>query len=406
MDIQRDIFSTLIEEKTKKQITALVGARQVGKTTLMQEIYTKTNNSKFITFEDREILKEFEETIDIFIEKYIKGFDYIFIDEFQYAKKGGQKLKFVYDTISNIKIFISGSSHAELAIESLQYLVGRVSIIEIFPLTFKEFLHFRKEEDSIYLTKKRTINTLEKLQPLFKEYLQYGGYPQILLETDESRKETLLKNIVESYLFKEIRDILGYKNSYEFESILRRIALQDTKLLNKNSFSQDLGIEYKKVDEICNVLDKTYIAYLVRPFLKNKIKEQIKAPKMILQDIGFKNSLIKNFSSLEFRIDKGEIYENFVFNEIKRMGITPQFFNEQNRYEMDFVYEKNGKITGVECKSSYTKLEINLSIKRFIETFKPSKIIVFNESVDGEVEYKQCRVIFTHYLNIYQIEEL
>ena len=406
MEIKRSIYSTLLEEKSKKQITALVGARQVGKTTLLRQIQSTTTNSIFITFEDREILKELEISIDIFIEKYVKKYDFVFIDEFQYAKRGGQKLKLIYDTIENTKIFISGSSHAELAIESLQYLVGRVSIIEIFPLSFKEFLEFKKEEDLVYLNSQRSVEVLEKLQFIFEEYLRFGGYPEIVLESDEDRKKILLKNIVESYLFKEVRDILGYKNNFEFESILRRIALQDTKLLNKNSFSQDLGVEYKKVDEICNVLDKTYISYLQRPFLKNKIKEQIKSPKTILQDLGFKNSLINNFNSLEFRGDKGEIFENFVFNELKRMGITAQFFNEQNRYEMDFVYEEDAQIIGIECKSSFTSLKLTPSIKKFITTFKPSKVIVCNEHIQGEVSFEGVRVVFTHYLNIYHIKEL
>lgn len=406
MLIKRDVYSELEREVTSNKITALVGPRQVGKTTLLKEIKNNCKNSLYITFDDRNILNLFEDDIDLFIDKYISNYDFIFIDEFQYAQKGGQKLKFIHDTIENKKIFISGSSNPELAINSFQYLVGRISIIEIFPLTFREFLNFKSQENSVFLNKPRKQSSFNEVKKYFEEYVTYGGFPDCVLQDNYEEKEKILKNIVESYLFKEIKDILDYKNINEFENVLKRVALQDGKLLNKNSFSEDLGIEYKKLTQIFTTLDKTYLLWLLQPFLKNKIKEQIKSPKTLILDLGLKNSLINNYNKPDLRQDKGEIYENFIFNQLIRMRIKPQFFNQQKRYEMDFVYEKDGEITGIECKSKFKELKPNNSIKKFIETFKAKKVIVFNENLDGEIMYNECRIIFTNYLNIYHIEEL
>ena len=406
MFIKRDIYEKLEKEVKNNKITALVGPRQVGKTTLLKEIKKNLEKSIYITFDDRKILNLFEEDIDLFIDKYISEFDYIFIDEFQYAKQGGQKLKFIFDTIENKKIFISGSSNPELAIHSFQYLVGRISIIEIFPLTFREYLNYKSNEDSVFFKKIRKQDPLKLIKKYFEEYLKFGGFPDCVLQNSDEDKKKVLKNIVESYLFKEIKEILDYKNIYEFENVLKRVALQDCKILNKNSFSEDLGIEYRRLTEIFNTLDKTYLLFLLQPFLKNKIKEQIKSPKTIMLDLGLKNSLINNFNDLDLRVDKGEIYENFIFSQLIKMGLRTQFFNEQNRYEMDFVYEKDGEIVGIECKSKFKELKPNKSIIRFIETFKAKKVIVFNQDLDGEILYGECKIIFTNYLNVYNIENM
>ena len=148
MLIKRDILKRLKKDLKRKEIIALVGSRQVGKTTIMKELQKEViDQSIFLTFEKLEDLKIFEEDIDFFISKYVKNNKFLFIDEFQYAQSGGQQLKYIYDTCQ-IKIIISGSSEPELAIHSLQYLVGRVFIYKIYPLTFKEFINFKSNENN------------------------------------------------------------------------------------------------------------------------------------------------------------------------------------------------------------------------------------------------------------------
>ena len=188
MEIEREIFERLKKELDRKQITVLVGSRQVGKTTLMNEIYGLVKkDAVFLSFNDIDILRQFEQEIKLFTEQYVKPNKYVFIDEFQYAKEGGQKLKYIYDMFAGKKkIFISGSSTPALSIESLQFLVGRVNIIEIYPLSFKEFLKYRSPAKSVLLEKIRTQENLLQLKYEFEEYLRFGGYPQVVLEkTDE-----------------------------------------------------------------------------------------------------------------------------------------------------------------------------------------------------------------------------
>ncbi|MFW6007715.1 MAG: ATP-binding protein [archaeon] len=400
MLIKRHLFEELKEELDNDKITVLTGSRQVGKTTIMKELNSLTNKkSNYMTFDDPELLNLFEENIKLFIEQYVNTTELLFIDEFQYAKKGGKLLKFIHDT-KNTKLFISGSSSSDLTINSLNYLVGRVNLFELYPLTFEEFVNYYDDTKSILLDSIRTHKELSQLNIAFQKYLTYGGYPAVVTSKN-SEKE--LKNLTKIYIMKEIKDVLSFKNIYEYENLVKRLALQDGKLLNKSSISQTIGINRNKIDEMIEILEKTYILYVLIPFLRNKIKEQIKSPKTYFHDLGFKNQLINNYNKLDLRQDKGEIYENFILNQMIRHGFEPKFWNYKNRHEMDFILEKHGNIYGFEIKSKLSNDNITKSIGKFIEYYSPKKIFVLNENIDGKNKYESTEVIHTNHINIIPI---
>jgi len=151
--IERNYFKLIEEELKEKEITALIGSRQVGKTTIMEYLYQKIKEkSCFLSFDDIETLNMFENNFKLFEEQYVKKYSIIFIDEIQYSKTSGQKLKYCYDKYK-IKFFISGSSSPELSINSLQYLVGRVNIINIYSISFEEYINYISK-DKIFLFEK------------------------------------------------------------------------------------------------------------------------------------------------------------------------------------------------------------------------------------------------------------
>ena len=399
MEIKRFRIEDIEKFTKNRQIIALTGLRQVGKTTILKYFKSKFENSKYISFDDIKILSLFENDIDKFIEEF-KTFDYLFIDEIQYSKNSGQKLKYIYDKL-NIKIFISGSSKSEIAINSLKYLVGRVIIFLILPINFKEYILFKKNESLEKITEFKYLN----LKNDFEKYLTYGGYPDIVLEKDKTKKKEILNSITNTYLLKEIKEILQIKNIFEYELILNHLALNDGAILNKSNLSSDTKINRNKVDEIVQILEKTGIITILRPFLKNRTKELIKSPKVYFTDLGFKNSLIQNFNGLNLRKDKGEIYENFILNSILNYDLKPFFFNLENKYEVDFVIEKNGEIYGFEVKSKLKNDNITNSIRKFCDFFNPKKIYIFNEEITKKITYNKTQIIFTNYLNIFEISQ-
>ncbi len=398
--IKREIEEKLLKLYEKKEILALIGARQVGKTTLMNFLYEKTKGKKqFISFNVSSILFSFENDLENFIEAYVKPNEYLFIDEFQYAKDGGKKLKRIYDEFK-IKIVISGSSVPELSIHSLQYLVGRVLIVNIYHLSFKEYLRYKNEGLYNLYLKGFTETSFELVRKEFEEFLIYGAYPETILENDFKLKEEVISSLVNTYLLKEVRDILQYKNSFEFEKVLEGLSINLGSMLNKSSLASDLSITRYKIDEILSLLEKTYVINTLKPISNSKIKELVKSPKIYFQDLGFRNYLIKNFNKLSIRTDKGYLYENFVLSEMIKSGFSSKFYNYKNGSEVDFVITSNGKTVGFEIKSSLSNMNVEKSISGFIEKINPSIIYVLNEKIYGEREINGVKVVFTHIANI------
>lgn len=399
--IQRDIFSVLKKELQKDKITVITGARQIGKSTAMKKIFSDIESkSHFITFDNLNIKNLFEENPDLFIEQHIKPYSVIFIDEFQYAKEGGKILKYIFDTTKK-KFFISGSSKPEIAIQSLQYLVGRVSLIEMHPLSFKEFVSFKSPEKKILLEKKRNLGELSQLKSEFEEFLLFGGYPDVVKEQNFEEKKKLLQDIIQVYLLKEIKDIMGYKDSYAFEKLIKIIATHNGKLHKHSTLSNTLAISWSKAQEYINVLTKTELINSVQPFYTNKSKELIKTPKIYFNDIGLLNALLNNFSRIGERVDKGEILESFVSQELCKRGFNPKFWNRQLS-EVDFILEKDAKLIAIECKSHNTK--IPLSLKTFMKEYDILKAIIFNLKEDKLHKKNQQTIEITHYSNICSID--
>lgn len=401
--IKRDILEKLEKEYTKTHITSLIGARQVGKSTIMKQLYKKVENDAiYLTFDKMDVLNLFERDIESFIVQYIKPYKYIFIDEIQYSQKSGKYLKYILDEYGK-KLFITGSSTPELSIKTLSYLVGRIRIFEIYGINFEEFIAYKDSTKLPILQQKSPQKAFEQFRNLLEEYLLFGTYPAVIVEEDYEEKKAILKDITNTYLLKEIREILQFENSYEFELLLKRLSLADGQLLNYSNLSRDIEIKLKKIKEMINVLEKTYIISTINPFLDNKIKELIKTPKTYFIDTGFKNSLTNNFSETEFRTDKGEIYENFILKAFLQKGLQVNFWNYKNEHEVDFTLEKDGKLYGFEVKSKKNTAKITTSIKKFIDTNSPEILYILNQSQDETLYYKNTLIQFTNHINIFSI---
>jgi uncharacterized protein len=404
MLIKRTIYPKLKTYLKKPEIMALIGSRQVGKTTLLKELYSEIKESKnFISFDNELVLNQFENNLETFEMVYVKPYKYLFIDEFQYAKKGGKKLKYLYDKYK-IKIIISGSSAPELSINSLSFLTGRIFVFEIYPLSFEEFLNYKNPSlEKLYLNKV-SIKDFELIKQDFEEFLLYGGYPQVVLQKNSEEKIFALKNLVGNYLLKEIKDILDYKSSFEFENLLKFLALTDSTILNKSNISSDLGIHILKITEMINVLKNIYILNILTPYTNVKIKELIKSPKTYFLDLGFKNLLINNFNKLDLRTDKGAILENFVLSEYVKKDLDVKFYNYKNRSEIDFVLNQNSNLLGIEIKSKLSFLNIQQSFIHFFEKTNSKKIMVLNLNQEGTQTLGENKIIFTNILNLHNLD--
>lgn len=394
--IERDLEKEILKYINSKEILAIVGTRQCGKTTLMNNMLDtlekKGKKINRISFDNQKILQLFENDIDSFIEQHVKKFDVLFIDEIHYSKKSGKKLKYISDNFE-IKIFISGSSAAEISIQSLKYLVGRIFTFILYPFSFREFLRAKNPQlINLFGSRRYKKEIISELNDYLKEFILYGGYPRVVLSKSKEEKKKVLENIFNTYLLKEIREILDLSEDYHLINLLKALSLQIGNIINYNEISKLTGYSYYELKKYLNILEKTYICNLIKPFFTNKRTEIVKNPKIYFFDTGFRNICIDNFS--KERSDMGNLYENFIFSELIKKNEKLKFWNTKSNAEVDFVIEREGKIIPIEIKSKINEKKITKSYRSFIDKYKSKEGYFLSLEFEGKKKIKESNVNF------------
>jgi len=394
--IKRELESEFMNYFSEKEILAIVGTRQCGKTTLVNELLdnleTKGKKINRVSFDNVKILELFEKDIDSFVELYVKDVDILFIDEVHYAKAGGKILKYLYDGF-NIKIIISGSSAAEMSIQSLKYLVGRILIFRLYPFSFGEFLRAKDEGlANIYEKGKFGKEIIDKLNSFLDEYLIYGGYPRVVLTIDKIKKKKMLGGIFSTYLLKEIKEILGLSENSQLIDLLKLLSLQIGNIINYDELSSISGFSYSELKKYFDILEKTFICKRVKPYFRNKRTELVKSPKIYFFDNGFRNICIDNFNLSG--ADKGFLYENFVFSEIVKNKDDLKFWRTKSGAEVDFVVETGKNVLPIEIKSILRQDKVSKSFRSFINNYSPVKGYVFSLNYENTRKINNSEIFF------------
>lgn len=385
------------------EIIAILGARQVGKTTLMRRIFRDLPGTKvFLDFEDPEVLALFDEDVQAFARLHVEGKDYVFLDEFQYSKQGGKHLKYLYDRYRT-KFVISGSSSLGLAVKAASALVGRVILLELFPLNFAEFLSYR-DPDLLPLVREHVRDLKPLSPPLHRRLLQYGeeftlwgGYPRVVIAPTPEEKAEILKNLLITYLMKDIRGFFRLATEYPLQKLMRALALQIGGLIQYNELSQISGLSYHELKRHLAILEETYILRFSRPFFTNRRLELVKNPKVYFVDLGFRNHLIQDFRGWSSRPDVGPLVENFVASELLKQGHTLKFWRTKSGAEVDFIIETPGGPLPLEVKTGATGV-LGRSLQSFLKKYQPPVAYVLHT---GNVRTKTVEGIPTRFLPLY-----
>jgi len=366
MYIKRKLEDAILRNLNSPEITAVVGPRQCGKTTMVNNLMQGLEDSAVLTFDNQNMLAMFEKNTDAFISSYVKGNKYLFIDEFQYAKNGGKILKYIFDT-QKIKIIISGSSVADLTVRAIKYLVGRIFVFNLYPFDFEEFLLARDANLlKLYVEYKGKINLMtqpsksvkisdiihKRMLKYYEEFLLFGGYPRVVLEENYEQKKELLNIIYNTYFLREVRDILGLIDDYKLNNLIKGLALQIGNLVEYQDLSRLSGYSFAALKKYLNFLEKTYVCHFVRPFYKNKRTEIVKNPKVYFFDTGLRNVIVNDFRSFNERTDSGALLENGLACQLIKKNWEFNFWRDKKKNELDFVVALgNGKTIAVESKN-------------------------------------------------------
>ncbi len=394
----REIFQKIIDYTKIPEIIVLHGARQVGKTTLMKmtiEHLKKegTDNIFYLDLEKEKYLELCNSGYQNII-KYAEARKqnnkktYIFIDEIQYLDNPSQLLKILYDHYKdNYKIIVSGSSSFAIKSKFKDSLVGRTIDLEIFGLSFEEFLDFKNLKYNLNSDSKLAH---DELKELFKDYMLYGFYPQIVLTDNIELKETYLENIIDKYIYKDIKDLANIKNIKKFNTLLRYLASQCGQLLNVKELSETLGMARQTIEEYLFILENTYIIKLIHPYYKNIRSELSKMPKIYFEDLGILN-IIQN-KELSQKYD-GNFFENAVYAHLRRKFNVSNinFWRTTSKQEVDFIINSK-TLTPIEVKLSYRDQKMRNLIS-FSEKYQTKNIfcITLNKN---ESKYKNIKQIY------------
>jgi len=387
-----EYYPRKIEEKLdkwleRKEILLITGARQAGKTTLLLHLKDKLNGS-YISLEDEEMKKSLELNPKQFIRRYLDK-KVLFVDEAQYAKDIGKVLKLLYDLYGEkLKLIVTGSGSFDIKVEVGKYLVGRAIYFELFPLSFEEFLLWEARDlHKIFIEYKRQFMDFvfsgEKIsEPVFgnefysllERYIVFGGFPAVVKEEDEEIKKELLKNLVRTYVEKDVFFFLGVRHIDKFRDSISYLAFNNGSLLNISSLMSLLNMDYKTADNYISILSNTYLISLVSPFYRNLTTELKKSKKLYFVDTGLRNSIINNFLPLENRNDRGMLLENFIFNELRHDFKKINYWRTAGKAEVGFIVKANDSIIPVEVKS---ETKVTRGFLSFIKTYEPERAVIF-----------------------------
>ena len=390
MTKKRDLYEKLIKHLDKKECTILTGARQVGKTTLLQKMYRDLkadHDVYFISLENFSILNDLNSDFEN-IFKYArrpanpllseKGDRIIiFVDEIQYINNPSNFLKYLFDTYqNNLKIIASGSSAFYIDDSFQDSLAGRKRVFHLKPLSFSEYLTFKdadelKQELSRIRSEEHYLSTFySDLLHYFNDYLTFGGYPRVALEQDNQEKRALLDELLNSFLKKDIYES-KIEQELKFYNLISALSAQTGQLLNKNELSNTFGIHQNTILKYLAVLQKCFYINVLPPFYQNIRKEITKMPKVYFADLGIRNKLLNRFYPLNEREDKGQLLENYVYIRLAEIYDKEQlrYWRTTDKQEVDFVItESYGTGKAFEIKFSDLKFQ-KKSFQKFCLTY-------------------------------------
>lgn len=406
MFIKRYMFGELAAHLPKKEISLIIGPRQAGKTTLMlqlQEYLEKKNErSLFLSLDFERDMPHFTSQT-VFLERirleFGKQKGYVFIDEIQRKENAGIFLKGLYDMQTPYKFIVSGSGSVELKEKVHESLAGRKRMFELHTVSLKEFINYKtgyKYEDR--LGKYFSVKKDESLR-LLMEYLNFGGYPRVILEDTLSEKLKTMDEIYRSYIEKDIAYLLRVERIDAFGNLLRLLAGQVGNIINLNELSSTLGISVQTVKNYLSYAEKTFIVKRLTPYFRNIRKEISKSPIIYFNDLGMRNFSINQFGRHRTFSEMGFLFQNLVYGllleKIKDEVSTLHFWRTKDRGEVDFVINRGGEIIPVEVKCREMKEKsIARSLRGFIARYSPEEAWVVNISLKDEEMIEKTKIRF------------
>ncbi|PIP53617.1 MAG: ATPase [Bacteroidetes bacterium CG23_combo_of_CG06-09_8_20_14_all_32_9] len=363
--IERIVSAQIKNNLFKGKAIILLGPRQVGKTTLLKNVFSTSNDVLWLNADNIEVQELLEVPSATRLKKVIGKNKIVIIDEAQRIKDVGIKLKIIIDEIKDVQLIVTGSSSFDISNKINEPLTGRKFEYLLFPVSFSEMVNHHQLLNEINLLKHRLV---------------YGYYPEIV--TCNGNEKELLNELANSYLFKDIFIWNKIKKADKLIKLIRALAFQIGQQVSYHELGQTVGLDNETVETYIQLLEKSYVIFRLSSFSRNLRNELKKSQKIYFYDNGIRNTLISNFNSMELRNDVGSLWENFLVSERKKqlsyqnIYTNCYFWRTQAQQEIDYIEERNGKLYAFELKWNKNK---NVKFpKSFLEAYPESETKVIS----------------------------
>ena len=366
--IKRDLEYTLKQYLNKNKVIVLYGARQVGKTTLSQSLFSDKEEVLYLSCDQSRIQEQIIPD-SLALSRVVGDYKYVIFDEAQYLSDPGLILKIFIDNFPDKNVLASGSSSFDLAHKLTEPLTGRHYKFLLFPLLLSEIVRAVPSTDVRFHLEQSLI---------------FGTYPEVFKLKMNEEKIQHLQALTDAYLYKDILAFNLVKNSQKVKELLIAVALQVGNEVSYTELATIVGVDRKTVEYYLDLLEKSFVIFRLYGFSRNLRSEINRKVKIYFYDIGVRNTLINNFNELSLRNDGGAIFENFVVAEkIKKDANNSQktnfyFWRTYEQKEIDLVSEKNGVIIAYEMKLHKLKKGGNFSVFQEIYPKSEMKVITLD----------------------------
>ncbi len=357
------------------KVLIVLGPRQVGKTTLLEQMCKEHGEFAFFNGDEPDTQIRLSNVSEAQLRRLLAGHHTVFIDEAQRIENIGITLKIIHDRIKDIRLVVSGSSALELANNINEPLTGRKWEYILFPISWQELVQNQ---------------TYARAIPQLETRLIYGMYPEVV--TMKGEEDAVLRQIAGSYLYK---DLLGYKGIRKpdmLSKLLTALAFQVGSEVSYNELSNTLRIDRATIENYIDLLEKAFVVFRLQPFSRNLRSEISSSRKVYFYDNGMRNAILNNFSPLALRNDVGALWENFLVSErmkanhYRQAHVKAYFWRTHAQQEIDYIEEYDGQLHAYEFKwKTGTKVKFP---KTFTDSYPRTETLVITpDNFDDFLQY-------------------
>ena len=345
--VERHIQSSIQSQLGGGKAIVIMGARQVGKSTLLRQMLGERQDVIWMNGDDLDIQELLSSITSTRIRAILGSKRLLVIDEAQRISDIGLRLKLITDQVPDVQVIATGSSSFELASKVNESLTGRKREFRMYPLTFGEMVHHTQFLDEVRMIPHRMV---------------YGYYPEVVCTPGDER--AILKELSDSYLYKDILSLDSINKPDKLVRLLKALALQIGSQVSYNEIGTLIGLDSKTVERYVDILEKSFIVFRLGTFSRNLRNELKASRKIYFWDLGIRNAIIGNLAQIENRTDAGELWENFVIaermkrNAYKCSFAQSYFWRTRQQHEIDYLEEEDGILYAFEFKWNLRKANV------------------------------------------------